>query len=158
MLSTGIREYAPDHVPYIAMRLLPATLGAALVPICYLTLRSMGCRAATSLLASLLLTFENGLITQSRLILLDSPLALLHGPYDLLLGCVFRRGRAEAWIYQPRALHSSLVDVVVIDRRLPRSDIVPANGWGCSPSRLSDSQLSSNCGSFSETSKFPCEH
>lgn len=56
------------------MRLLPASLGIAVVPIAYLTLRSMGCRPATCLLASLLITFENGLITQSRLILLDSPL------------------------------------------------------------------------------------
>jgi dolichyl-phosphate-mannose-protein mannosyltransferase len=61
------------------MRLLPASLGIALVPIAYLTLRSLGCRPATSLLASLLLTFENGLITQSRLVLLDSPLLFFTG-------------------------------------------------------------------------------
>ncbi|GAA5827468.1 hypothetical protein JCM11251_003824 [Rhodosporidiobolus azoricus] len=68
------REYAPDHVPYIAMRLLPATLGLALVPLTYLTLRALQLRPATALLGSLFLTFENGLITQSRFILLDSPL------------------------------------------------------------------------------------
>lgn len=73
------REYGPDHVPYIGMRLLPATMGVALIPIAYLTLRSLGCRPATALLASLLLTFENGLITQSRLILLDSPLIFFTG-------------------------------------------------------------------------------
>jgi dolichyl-phosphate-mannose-protein mannosyltransferase len=56
------------------MRLLPAILGIAVVPIAYLTLRILFCRPTTSLLASLLITFENGLITQSRLILLDSPL------------------------------------------------------------------------------------
>ena len=61
------------------MRLLPASLGVALVPIAYLTLRSLGCRPATALLASLLLTFENGLITQSRLILLDSELVFFTG-------------------------------------------------------------------------------
>ena len=61
------------------MRLLPASLGIALIPIGYLTLRSLGCRPATALLAGLLITFENGLITQSRLILLDSPLLFFTG-------------------------------------------------------------------------------
>ncbi|GAA6059891.1 hypothetical protein JCM10212_005274 [Sporobolomyces blumeae] len=68
------REYGPDHVPYIAMRLLPATLGLALVPLTYLTLRALHLRAATALVGSTFVLFENGLITQSRLILLDSPL------------------------------------------------------------------------------------
>lgn len=56
------------------MRLLPALLGVATVPLAYLTLRALNCRATTALLASLFITFENGLITQSRHILLDSPL------------------------------------------------------------------------------------
>ncbi|KAI0686412.1 Dolichyl-phosphate-mannose-protein mannosyltransferase-domain-containing protein [Cytidiella melzeri] len=62
------------NVPYVAMRLVPALLGVCTIPIAYLTLRALDCRATTALLASLLLTFENGLITQSRHILLDSPL------------------------------------------------------------------------------------
>lgn len=66
------REY--DHVPYVAMRLLPATLGLLLVPIGYLTLRALQTRPTTAVLGALFLTFENGLITQSRFILLDSPL------------------------------------------------------------------------------------
>ncbi|KAG5337065.1 hypothetical protein C0989_010950 [Termitomyces sp. Mn162] len=56
------------------MRMVPATLGVATVPLAYLTLRQLDCRATTALLVSLFITFENGLITQSRLILLDSPL------------------------------------------------------------------------------------
>lgn len=56
------------------MRLLPAILGVATVPLSYLTLRALDCRATTALLASFFITFENGLITQSRHILLDSPL------------------------------------------------------------------------------------
>ncbi|KDQ65152.1 glycosyltransferase family 39 protein [Jaapia argillacea MUCL 33604] len=63
-----------ENVPYVAMRLLPALLGVATIPLSYLTLRALDCRATTALLASSLLTFENGLITQSRHILLDSPL------------------------------------------------------------------------------------
>jgi dolichyl-phosphate-mannose-protein mannosyltransferase len=56
------------------MRMVPATLGIATIPLSYLTLRALDCRATTSLLAALMITFENGLITQSRHILLDSPL------------------------------------------------------------------------------------
>jgi len=56
------------------MRMVPATLGVATVPLAYLTLRALDCRATTALLASLFVTFENGMVTQSRHILLDSPL------------------------------------------------------------------------------------
>lgn len=63
-----------SNVPYLAMRFLPAILGVATVPLSYLTLRGLDCRATTALLASLFITFENGMITQSRHILLDSPL------------------------------------------------------------------------------------
>ena len=54
--------------------MIPAVLGVATIPISYLTLRALDCRATTALLASLFITFENGMITQSRHILLDSPL------------------------------------------------------------------------------------
>ncbi|KAF5386295.1 hypothetical protein D9757_008600 [Collybiopsis confluens] len=63
-----------EHVPYVAMRMVPALLGVATVPLAHLTLRALDCRATTSLLAALFITFENGLVTQSRHILLDSPL------------------------------------------------------------------------------------
>jgi dolichyl-phosphate-mannose-protein mannosyltransferase len=56
------------------MRLVPALFGVATIPLSYLTLRGLDCRATTALLASVLITFENGLVTQSRYILLDSPL------------------------------------------------------------------------------------
>ena len=56
------------------MRMVPACLGVATVPLAYLTLRALDCRATTALLASLFITFENGMVTQSRHILLDSPL------------------------------------------------------------------------------------
>ncbi|KDQ14229.1 glycosyltransferase family 39 protein [Botryobasidium botryosum FD-172 SS1] len=61
-------------VPYVMMRALPAVMGLAVVPLTYLTLRGLDCRATTALLGSVLVAFENSLITQSRLILLDSPL------------------------------------------------------------------------------------
>lgn len=56
------------------MRMVPALMGVATVPLAYLTLRALDCRATTALLASLFVTFENGMVTQSRHILLDSPL------------------------------------------------------------------------------------
>lgn len=68
------REYGPENVPYVVMRLLPATLGLALIPLAYLTLRALQTRPSTALLGALFVMFENGLITQSRFILLDSPL------------------------------------------------------------------------------------
>ncbi|KAG8767091.1 hypothetical protein FRC12_006454 [Ceratobasidium sp. 428] len=67
------KEY-DENTPYVLMRLLPGVLGVAVVPLTYLTLRALDCRATTAILGSALVTFENGLITQSRLILLDSPL------------------------------------------------------------------------------------
>lgn len=69
----------PDSVPYVLMRMVPAVLGVLLVPITYLTLRALDCSASTSLLGSILIIFENGLVTQSRHILLDSPLLFFTG-------------------------------------------------------------------------------
>jgi dolichyl-phosphate-mannose-protein mannosyltransferase len=63
-----------ENVPFVAMRMVPALFGIATVPLAYLTLRALECRVSTALLAALFVTFENGMITQSRHILLDSPL------------------------------------------------------------------------------------
>ena len=68
------KDYVSFGVPYVAMRLLPAMLGIALVPLAFLTLRVIGCRTTTAILGSSFIIFENGLITQSRHVLLDSPL------------------------------------------------------------------------------------
>ncbi|CZT14749.1 related to dolichyl-phosphate-mannose-protein mannosyltransferase [Ramularia collo-cygni] len=70
------KDYLEPKVPYVAMRLLPALLGVLAVPTMYLTLKAMGCRTTTAALGAGLLTFENGFVTQSRLILLDSPLII----------------------------------------------------------------------------------
>ncbi|CEH17793.1 glycosyltransferase family 39 protein [Ceraceosorus bombacis] len=72
------KEYliGEDHrpVPYVAMRLLPALMGVALAPLSYLTLRALSLRGTSALVGAMLVTFDNALTTQSRLILLDSPL------------------------------------------------------------------------------------
>ncbi|KAG8848628.1 hypothetical protein FRB91_010642 [Serendipita sp. 411] len=69
----------PSDVPYVFMRFVPAILGVLLVPATYITLRGLDCSASSSLLGSILVLFENGLITQSRHILLDSPLLFFTG-------------------------------------------------------------------------------
>ncbi|KAI7831049.1 Dolichyl-phosphate-mannose-protein mannosyltransferase-domain-containing protein [Kickxella alabastrina] len=71
--SIGL-NYAAAGVPYVGMRLMPALLGALTVPATYVTARACGYAVDTGVLAALLVCFENGLVTQSRLILLDSPL------------------------------------------------------------------------------------
>ncbi|KAF2149913.1 glycosyltransferase family 39 protein [Myriangium duriaei CBS 260.36] len=68
------KDYLEPGVPYVAMRLLPAICGILTVPIVFLTLKATGCRTTTAALGAGLIIFENGLVTQSRLILLDSPL------------------------------------------------------------------------------------
>jgi dolichyl-phosphate-mannose-protein mannosyltransferase len=65
---------SPDYVPYVAMRLFPAILGILTVMLGYATLRASGCRPITAFFAAGLMTIDNALATQSRLILLDSPL------------------------------------------------------------------------------------
>ncbi|RKP37591.1 glycosyltransferase family 39 protein [Dimargaris cristalligena] len=67
-------DYLVAQVPYYGMRLMPAFLGLLTIPICYLTIKQSGHSTAAAVLGATLLTFENALITQSRLILLDSPL------------------------------------------------------------------------------------
>ncbi|ORX40287.1 putative Dolichyl-phosphate-mannose--protein mannosyltransferase 2 [Kockovaella imperatae] len=66
------KDYLGPKVPYVIMRFFPAVLGLALIPISFLTLLALRLSLATAILGSLLITFENALIAQSRLILLDS--------------------------------------------------------------------------------------
>ncbi|OJJ43433.1 hypothetical protein ASPZODRAFT_136291 [Penicilliopsis zonata CBS 506.65] len=68
------KDYLEPGVPYVAMRMLPALMGVLTVPLMFLTLKATGCRSSTSVLGSVLVIFDNALTTQSRLILLDSPL------------------------------------------------------------------------------------
>ncbi|KAI9654402.1 MAG: hypothetical protein M1829_000933 [Trizodia sp. TS-e1964] len=70
------KDYVEPGVPYVAMRLLPAICGVLTVPTMFLTLKAAGCRTTTAALGAAFIIFENGLLTQSRLILLDSPLMI----------------------------------------------------------------------------------
>ncbi|ORZ00978.1 glycosyltransferase family 39 protein [Syncephalastrum racemosum] len=68
------KEYTEVNVPYVAIRAFCGLLGAAVVPFAYITLRTYNHSMTTSVLTSLMLCYENGLITNNRHILLDSPL------------------------------------------------------------------------------------
>ncbi|KAI0017903.1 dolichyl-phosphate-mannose-protein mannosyltransferase 1 [Xylariomycetidae sp. FL0641] len=70
------KDYLEPGVPYVAMRMFPAICGVLLVPTVFLALKAVGCRTATAALGASMIIFENGLLTQARLILLDSPLVL----------------------------------------------------------------------------------
>lgn len=70
------KDYLEPQVPYVSMRMLPAILGIMTIPTMFLTLKALGCRTFTAAFGASLLIFENGLVTQSRLILLDSPLVI----------------------------------------------------------------------------------
>ncbi|KAG0210827.1 hypothetical protein BGX31_001807, partial [Mortierella sp. GBA43] len=67
-------NYIAHNVPYVGLRALPAFLGAMTVPIVYMTMREAGFPIVTCVLAGFLITFDNMLVTQTRLILLDSML------------------------------------------------------------------------------------
>ncbi|KAF5103887.1 hypothetical protein D0Z03_000016 [Geotrichum reessii] len=67
-------DYIANNVPYIGMRIFPALLGVLTILLAYGTLRASGCRSITALFGAALVTIDNGLTTQSRFILLDSPL------------------------------------------------------------------------------------
>ncbi|KAK3337507.1 glycosyltransferase family 39 protein [Cercophora scortea] len=70
------KDYLEPGVPYVAMRLFPAICGILLAPTMFLTLKASGCRTFTAAMGAGLIIFENGLLTQARLILLDSPLMI----------------------------------------------------------------------------------
>lgn len=68
------KDYLEPGVPFVAMRMLPAICSILLVPIMFLTLKAVGCRTSTATMGAGMILFENGLVTQGRLILLDAPL------------------------------------------------------------------------------------
>ncbi|KND02836.1 dolichyl-phosphate-mannose-protein mannosyltransferase [Spizellomyces punctatus DAOM BR117] len=69
-------DYIEHGVPYVALRLLPATCGALIVPVVFLILKELGLSVAGATFGAFLIILDNSLITQSRLILLDSMLTL----------------------------------------------------------------------------------
>ncbi|KAM4696051.1 protein PRRC2B [Rhinophrynus dorsalis] len=66
-------EYS-SNVPVWSLRLLPAVSGALCVPLAYQIVVELGFSARAGLTAAILILLENALITQSRLMLLESVL------------------------------------------------------------------------------------
>jgi dolichyl-phosphate-mannose-protein mannosyltransferase len=64
----------PDDLNYTTMRVFLSLFGSAVVPLAYLTCLELGLSKKSSLLAALLVLFDNALLSISRYILLDSML------------------------------------------------------------------------------------
>ncbi|KAI8990011.1 protein O-D-mannosyltransferase [Pilobolus umbonatus] len=77
------KSYIDDEVPYIPIRIFCALHGIMLVPIAYWSLRSARLSIPTAVLTSFMICYENGLITNNRLILLD-PILLFFTALTLL--------------------------------------------------------------------------
>ncbi|KAI8599916.1 Dolichyl-phosphate-mannose-protein mannosyltransferase-domain-containing protein, partial [Dissophora ornata] len=71
------------NIPYIGMRMFAVACGVGLIPISYLTIKRSGHSTQAAMICAILITFENALVTQSRLILLDAPMMLFMG-YTML--------------------------------------------------------------------------
>ncbi|KAI9595704.1 glycosyltransferase family 39 protein [Syncephalis fuscata] len=69
-------NYIANNVPYLAYRSYTAACGALVIPVCFGIMRESGYSLLSTLMVAILLAFDNALITQSRLILLDSMLML----------------------------------------------------------------------------------
>ncbi|KAI8099175.1 glycosyltransferase family 39 protein [Halteromyces radiatus] len=72
-----------SNVPFVQMRTVSAILGALLAPISYITLRDGGHSIQASLVTAIAVCFENSLVTNSRLILLD-PYLLFFTAWSLM--------------------------------------------------------------------------
>ncbi|CEP16196.1 hypothetical protein [Parasitella parasitica] len=62
----------PSSVPYATIRAFGALLGCLVVPLAFLTIRNAGHSRVAATITALAICSENGLITNNRLILLDS--------------------------------------------------------------------------------------
>ncbi|KAJ1913674.1 Dolichyl-phosphate-mannose--protein mannosyltransferase 4 [Tieghemiomyces parasiticus] len=76
-------NYIERNVPYISMRAFPALLGTLLPVLSYLIMIESGYSVYTAFLVGMLIVFDNAMVVQSRLILLDTFMLLF------LLGAVF---------------------------------------------------------------------
>lgn len=67
-------EKYPPNVPYVAMRMIVAAFGSLTVPFGYVIAKNLGFSEATCLLTGAMCLLEVGLVSITRLILLDSML------------------------------------------------------------------------------------
>lgn len=91
-------EY-PRTVPYVYMRGLSALCGFLLVPCVYQIIIQLGFKSSTAVVAALLVICDNGLVIQSRVIMLDS-LVILLTTFSLLSFLKFAHlGYQHSWSY-----------------------------------------------------------
>lgn len=69
-------SYIDNKVPYVALRAMPAILGALTIPVVFLIMWESGYSLPACVLASGLVLFDNAHIGEDRLILLDSTLVI----------------------------------------------------------------------------------
>ncbi|KAK4686015.1 hypothetical protein P7C73_g4117, partial [Tremellales sp. Uapishka_1] len=69
-------NYTTNNVPFVGMRSFCAIMGSITVPIVYAIMRESGYPVGIALFSACLILFDNGHITQTRLILLDAALVL----------------------------------------------------------------------------------
>jgi len=67
-------SYTKNHVPYVGIRALPAILGSLTIPVVYAIMKESGYSTVIAAFSAALVLFDNGHVTQSRLILLDATL------------------------------------------------------------------------------------
>lgn len=79
-----------DSVPLFALRFVPALFGSLLIPLSYHLMLEIGLTQWTSLLAGLLILFDNAVLTQSRFILMESIL-LVFALFGILCVLKFRK-------------------------------------------------------------------
>ena len=91
---TEIGKEFPDN-KYLALRLLPAIAGTLLPLIIFLLILELGLSRMAAFAGALLIVFDNALLTQSRLILLDSFL-LLFGFVSLLFYFKYTKHKTQS--------------------------------------------------------------
>ncbi|KAL1958003.1 hypothetical protein VTO42DRAFT_5215 [Malbranchea cinnamomea] len=69
-------SYIDNNVPYVALRAMPATLGALTVPVVFLIMWESGYSLPACVVSAGLVLFDNAHIGEDRLILLDATLVL----------------------------------------------------------------------------------
>ncbi|XP_030755009.1 protein O-mannosyltransferase 1 [Sitophilus oryzae] len=79
-----------ESVPLVALRFMPALFGSLLVPTVYHLMLEIGLTEWTSVLAALLILFDNAILTQSRFILMESML-LFFSFFGILCILKFRK-------------------------------------------------------------------
>jgi dolichyl-phosphate-mannose-protein mannosyltransferase len=94
----GITATAQSHDPAVALRVLPALAGTALVAVFYLFLRELTASRSVATFGATLLLLDNAILVESRFILIDSMLLLFGlGALTLYLASRQHTGRMH-WI------------------------------------------------------------